>query len=258
MSRPLIGISVAQYTEYPGQYDLPGHGITQTYAQALFAVGAIPVLLPLIPPAAGQLVERLDGLLLSGGEDLHPRFYGEVPHPKLGAVDSLRDEMEAVVYRAARSRGLPVLGICRGMQVINALEGGTLHQHIDGHSQGLPVDGLAHGVAFVGHGRLASHHAGRLRVNSHHHQAVKDVAPGFTVVACSDDGHVEAMEQADVLCVQWHPEMTFTSSPETIGTFQAFISLFQGSGGVSQVASGKGHRSTGDAPVVPAGHAPGE
>lgn len=208
----------------------PYQGTAVAYAQSLWEAGATPVLLPLIPEAAEEVLRGLDGLLLSGGVDIAPRFYGEEPHPRLGVVDDLRDATEIALYRVARERGLPVLGICRGVQVINVLEGGSLHQHLDGHSQserGLRFDDLDHAVTFEGDGRLARHHPASLRVNSHHHQAVKAVAPTLRVVARSEDGLVEALEGDGVLGVQWHPELTYRGAPETNGTFTAYMEFFR-------------------------------
>ncbi|AFZ67266.1 gamma-glutamyl-gamma-aminobutyrate hydrolase family protein [Deinococcus peraridilitoris] len=228
MTRPRIGISIGQLLTLPG-VTRPYEGTAQHYAQALWAAGAAPSLLPLIPEAAGELMERLDGLLLSGGVDLHPRFYGEEPHEQLGEVDELRDATEVELYRAARERGLPVLGICRGLQVINVFEGGSLHQHLDGHSQsarGHHYTDTTHDVHFED-GLLARHHPQLTRVNSHHHQAVKAVAPTLRVAARTDDGLVEALEGDGVVCVQWHPEATFHSAPDTNGTFKAYMELFR-------------------------------
>lgn len=200
-------------------------GTAQAYARSLWAAGATPLLLPLIAEAADELVAGLDGLLLTGGVDVNPARYGEAPDPLLGEVDDARDEVEAALYRAARERGLPVLGICRGLQIVNVLEGGTLAQHIDGHTQGEPYAALTHAVGFEGVGRLAAAHPRVLRVNSHHHQVVKDVAPGLQVAARSEDGFVEALEGDGVLAVQWHPELTFDAAPDTRGVFSAFVAL---------------------------------
>lgn len=225
MKRPRIGLSISQLTD--PALGRPYEGTARYYARAIWQAGGTPLLLPLIPEAAGEVAATLDGLLLTGGVDMAPRYYGEEPEEQLGAVDDLRDEAEEALYRAVRARGLPVLGICRGLQVINVLEGGSLRQHLDGHNQGQPYDALTHAVTFEGNGLLAGHHPGELRVNSHHHQAVKAVAPGLKVAARSQDGLVEALEGDGVLAVQWHPELTFESAPETKGAFSAFLELFR-------------------------------
>ena len=229
MTRPRIGLSLSQLTD--PALGRPYEGTARQYARAVWAAGGNPLLLPLIPEAAREVVATLDGLLLTGGVDMAPRYYGEEPEPQLGDVDDLRDAAEEALYRAARERGLPVLGICRGLQVINVLEGGSLHQHLEGHSQGRPYDALTHGVAFEaggeGGGVLARHHPSELRVNSHHHQAVKAVAPSLKVAARSEDGLVEALEGDGVLAVQWHPELTFEGAPETNGAFAAFLDLLR-------------------------------
>lgn len=229
VTRPRIGISIGQLLSLPG-VTRPYEGTAQHYARALWAAGATPTLLPLIPEAAQDLMANLDGLLLSGGVDLHPRFYGEDPDPNLGEVDGLRDEAEVALYGAARAKGLPILGICRGLQVINVLEGGTLWQHLDGHSQGAAghrYTDTTHAVHFEGSGPLARAHPEVTRVNSHHHQAVKAVAPSLRVAARTEDGLVEALEGDGIVCVQWHPEATFQSAPDTAGTFKAYMELFR-------------------------------
>ncbi len=225
MKRPRIGLSISQLTD--PALGRPYEGTARHYARAVWQAGGTPLLLPLIPEAAGEVAAGLDGLLLTGGVDMAPRHYGEEPQEHLGAVDELRDAAEEALYRASRRRGLPVLGICRGLQVINVLEGGSLHQHLGGHSQGRPYDALTHAVTFEGGSSLARHHPAELRVNSHHHQAVKAVAPSLNVAARSEDGLIEALEGDGVLAVQWHPELTFESAPETNGAFSAFLDLFR-------------------------------
>ncbi|WP_245901219.1 gamma-glutamyl-gamma-aminobutyrate hydrolase family protein [Deinococcus yavapaiensis] len=224
MTRPRIGMSIAHLSDPILGRSYQGTAIA--YAQSLWRAGGLPSLLPLLPEAAHDLVAQLDGLLLTGGVDVAPDRYGQAPHPQLGDVDTLRDEVEAALYLAARARGLPVLGICRGLQLVNVLEGGTLHQHLDGHTQGRPYDALTHDVVFEGDGILARHHPTHLLVNSHHHQAVDTVAPSLKVVARSRDGWVEALEGEGLVCVQWHPELTYENAPETRGAFSAFMELF--------------------------------
>ena len=229
VTRPRIGVSIGQLNNIPG-VTRPYQGTAQHYTRALWSAGGAPFLLPLIPEAAETFVEALDGLVLSGGVDMAPRYYGEEPHPQLGEVDELRDEVEVALYRAARRKGVPILGICRGLQVINVLEGGTLHQHLDGHSQtqgGYAYNATTHAVHFTGEGLLARNHPSVTLVNSHHHQAVKDLAPTLRAVASTPDGLVEALEGDGIVCVQWHPEATFENAPDTNGTFRAYMELFQ-------------------------------
>ena len=126
-SRPLIGLTTSRPSEGP----LQGyHGTPRQYAQAITHVGGSPILLPTLPDLAEDFAVRVDAVLLIGGVDLHPQYYGQVPRRHLGEVDEERDAFEHALYRAARVLGKPVLGICRGMQLINVFEGGTLHQHL--------------------------------------------------------------------------------------------------------------------------------
>ncbi|WP_245588590.1 gamma-glutamyl-gamma-aminobutyrate hydrolase family protein [Deinococcus pimensis] len=230
MTRPRVGISIASLNAIPG-VTRPYQGTAQHYSRALWEAGATPVLLPLIPEAAADLLRDLDGLVLSGGVDVNPALYGEAPDPQLGEVDDLRDATEAALYREARGRGLPVLGICRGAQLINVLEGGTLVQHLDGHAQtqdGHAYDDVTHDVVFdTASGLLARFHPEVTRVNSHHHQAVKAVAPTLRVAARTPEGLVEALEGDGVVAVQWHPEATFRGAPDTNGTFRAYLELLK-------------------------------
>lgn len=230
MNRPRVGLSVASLNAIPG-VTRPYQGTAQHYTRALWEAGVTPVMLPLIPEAAEELLSGLDGLVLSGGVDVNPALYGETPDPRLGEVDDLRDATETRLYRVARERGLPVLGICRGVQIINVLEGGTLAQHVDGHSQtldGHAYDDVTHDVTFeAASGLLARLHPEVTRVNSHHHQVVQQVAPTLRVAARSADGLVEALEGDGIVAVQWHPEATFERAPDTNGTFRALVEMLK-------------------------------
>lgn len=149
---------------------------------------------------AACLAARCDGLLLAGGGDLHPARYGQpVQHSGL-SIDPVRDEEEQALFHAFFGRGKPVLGICRGMQAVNVFLGGTLRQHIEGHS------GCCHRVRCIP--RLAALAGAAPTVNSYHHQAVDVLAPSLHAAAWADDGTVEAVihETAPLLGVQWHPE----------------------------------------------------
>jgi putative glutamine amidotransferase len=171
------------------------------YADALRAVGVEPVFA--VPGAAPDSVDGL-GLVLSGGTDVDPEIYGQVRHRRVGWPDRERDEMELRFLREALETDVPVLAICRGMQLFNVAHGGgTLLQHIDGHR-------AAHDVCVEDGNRLArAFTPGSLAVNSRHHQAVDRVGEGLIVTARSADGIVEALERPDrrfAVAVQWHPE----------------------------------------------------
>jgi putative glutamine amidotransferase len=196
-------------------------GQNQTYVDALIRAGAAPLLIPNLTDQAllHTFYERLDGVLLSGGDDVDPRHYGEDRHEKCGTITPERDATELPLTRWAIEDGKPLLGICRGIQVLNVALGGTLYQDIqaqvpgagrhDWH-RGYPRNHPAHVVEIPAQARLA-HLLGTtsLPVNSLHHQAVKDVAPGLTPAGRAPDGIVEAVEAEDhpfAIGVQWHPE----------------------------------------------------
>lgn len=195
-------------------------GVNEAYAQSVANAGGLPILLtPQIPAEhAAAALDGLDGLILSGGEDVDPARYSEVPSPRLGAVDSRRDSLEFALFDAARRRGLPVFAICRGMQVVNVALGGTLYQDIPSeHGQEIrhevqpPRNTRVHRVRIRPGTRLA-HILGitGLDTNTIHHQAIKTLAPGLTVTADADDGVIEGVEGAPdqpwLVAVQWHPE----------------------------------------------------
>ena len=204
------------------------------YNAAVMQLGGLPLMVGnLEPELAEAYLEDADGLLLTGGVDVDPSFFGAEPHPLLGLVDLERDRFEMALYRAARAKGVPVLGICRGHQLINVAAGGTLHQHIPAlsgtiqHEQ-LDIGGApSHGVGLESGSALAhAFGAERVRTNSYHHQGVDKPGQGFRVVGRSADGITEAIENTEgsfVLGVQWHPEMSFQAHDEQIAPFAAFM-----------------------------------
>ena len=180
-------------------------------------------------PAA---LDGCDGVLLTGGADIDPREYGEAPHPSV-ELDAARDNYELALTKLAIARDLPVLAICRGVQVLNVAAGGTLIQDLPSqhpspipHSITEPTNAIAHDVT-IATGTCLSMLLGQpaMAVNSRHHQAVKDAAPGFVVSAVSPDGIVEAIERpASTFCVgvQWHPE-NFIATGQFAGLFQGLV-----------------------------------
>ena len=195
-------------------------GVNAAYVRAVLRAGAVPLILPPLIGVAhtAELLGALDGLLLSGGEDVDPAHYGQAPHPDLGAVDPLRDAFELTLFREAFARQMPVLAICRGIQLVNVALGGTLWQDIPSerpgampHAQGTGRDDRTHPVELTPGSRLAAAiGATRCDVNSFHHQSIRDLAPGLLVTARSPDGEIEGVESAEpdgwLLAVQWHPE----------------------------------------------------
>ena len=209
------------------------------YAEAVTRAGGLPLLLPILEPELAEAcLEGADGLLLSGGGDADPVHFGQEPHPHLGIVDERRDAFEFALYRAARRRALPVLGVCRGLQMINIAEGGTLHQHLGAlpdtlqHDQRSGDGGLLHGLRLEPGSLLAARWGcERVRVNSYHHQAADRVGSGLRAVAWSADGVIEALEGAEggfVLGVQWHPELSFARHPEQLAPLSLLVEAAQG------------------------------
>lgn len=199
----------------------PRVAINRAYVRALEAAGCVPVLIPLIQDeeALHTLYERLDGIVFPGGDDVAPAEYGEEPIGNLNVVDPPRDRTELALARWATADDLPVLGICRGQQLVNVALGGTLYQdllhqrattvqHAGVH--GRPRNQLIHTVKLEPASQLAQLiDETDVEVNSLHHQAVKDVAPGLRITGRSPDGVIEALESADhrfLITVQWHPE----------------------------------------------------
>jgi putative glutamine amidotransferase len=212
------------------------------YSEALEAAGGAPVYIPLIPNREylGALIERLDGLLLSGSNsDIDPAHYGEEPHLRLGAVVSERDSVDLLLLDMAEKRKLPVLGICYGLQSLNVARGGTLYQDLETqlsgvikHEQGLPADRPSHYIKLEGDSALAQWAGGKtVRVNSSHHQAIKDLGRDLRVVARSSDNVIEAVADTRpdrfVFGVQWHPEIGWERDQFSQAIFARFVEATQ-------------------------------
>ena len=217
--RPLIGVSTYLEQAQTGVWDVRASFLPHTYLDAVTEAGGIPILLPPQPCDEGQAdlaLARLDGLILSGGADVDPRLYGQDPHERTGSPREDRDAWEIALFRAARKRGMPLLGICRGLQVINTDLGGTLIQHLpdvvrsEKYQPGPGVYGT--GTIDIAPGSRLCDLLGdeRQSVPVYHHQGIDRVADGATVTAVTDDGVIQAIEFDDTarysLAVQWHPE----------------------------------------------------
>ncbi|MET9661003.1 gamma-glutamyl-gamma-aminobutyrate hydrolase family protein [Streptomyces sp. NPDC006510] len=212
MARPVIGISTYQQPARWGVWDMPAALLPAAYPRLVRAAGGLAVMLPPddTADAARETVAALDGVVIAGGADVEPARYGEVPDPRTGPPARERDAWELALIEAAITQHVPLLGICRGMQLLNVALGGTLHQHLDGHTGGPGVFG-EHTVTPVSGTVYAAAVAEPAVVPAYHHQAVDRLGSGLTASAHAPDGTVEALELTDhdglVLGVQWHPEM---------------------------------------------------
>ena len=210
------------------------------YVEGVVGAGGVPVVLPPVGDerVAGAVVRSLDGLLLSGGSDLDPGYYGEEPALELGPTLPERDTFEMALVGLALRRGIPVFGICRGMQVLNVALGGTLYQDLpsqwDGdvlkHRQATPKWQPCHEVGVRADSYIAEV-MGRevVKVNSYHHQGIKDLAEGLVATGRSTDGVIEAVEGKDfserwLLGVQWHAEAMRGAGPQQESLFEAHVS----------------------------------
>jgi len=211
--RPVIGITTyVEPATWGVWHDLPTALIPQDYVAAVTAAGGRAVLLP-PDDLDADVLEVLDGLVLSGGADLDPELYGATPEP-LTVTRPERDSAELLLARAALDRDMPVLGVCRGMQLLTVAAGGTLHQHLpdvvghEGHRPAPAVYGHQE-VTFTPGSRIAALMGDDRRVQCYHHQGVAD-AGSLAVTGRTEDGLAEAVEQPEkafVLGVQWHPEV---------------------------------------------------
>lgn len=221
MTRPLIGIS-APRSEERSAFG-PKDSVLQVmeYADAVVAAGGRPVLLPSTATIPDDLLVGIDGLVLSGGGDLSPGLFGEEPVDASYGISEIRDAYESALVDDAAKRGIPILAICRGLQLINVLRGGSLHMDIPGHWQTVPADQTAHEVDIAADSHLARVVGTTpLPVNSYHHQGIKELGAGLRPVASSGDS-IEAFEDpaADIVAVQWHPEHLFSVCERNLALF---------------------------------------
>lgn len=243
--RPIIGVT-GYYHPYTTQ--VSGIFVGEGYTNALAHEGAIPFAIPYLDSEDDlrALAERLDGLLLSGGQDMDPQYFGEHPVPRIGNVSPERDRMEQVLFEEMQRQGKPVLGICRGAQVINVLLGGTLYQDLESqydgtliaHDQTAPRWYGTHDVTITEGSQLHQIFGEtRIRTNSMHHQSVKEPAPGLVVSAVTEDGVVEAVERPNgpyCIGVQWHPENMWRKDAQFLKLFRSFVEAARTSVGVEK------------------------
>ena len=216
---PVIGLTTYLEQAQTGVWDVRASFLPAIYFQGVTAAGGVATLLPPQPVDSGiaeRVVDGLDGLLITGGKDVDPAAYGQTPHPATDQPGAQRDAWEFALLKAALQRQLPVLGICRGAQVLNVALGGTLHQHLpdvighSGHRAGNAVF-TSLPVRTVAGTRLAALVGASVDARCYHHQAVAELGEGLVVSAWDADGVIEALElpgRGFVLAVQWHPEET--------------------------------------------------
>jgi putative glutamine amidotransferase len=215
VSRPVVGITTYVTDAHWGYWNLEAALIPSDYVNAVEQAGGRPLLVPPALDGVEETLDALDAVVFTGGSDVDPELYGEDAHPETVGIHRLRDEAELALLSAALERDMPVLGICRGIQVLNVAMGGDLHQHVpelvghEGHKHNPPGEFLAHDVVIEPETRLAEMLGAHTTVMSHHHQGVKALAAGLVESARADDGLVEAVEAPEkrfAVGVLWHPE----------------------------------------------------
>ncbi len=239
--RPLIGVTTSEVRAAERVNPVPeGEPVGREmalglpYLKGLEAAGGLPVVMPpLADDAIEPLLDRLDGICLSGGPDLDPKSYGAEPHAELGPTEPDLDRFELAIARRADAREMPILAICRGTQALNIVRGGVLHQHLPdlseeiAHRQQIPGDQPSHAIAVEPASRLAAAIEGDEidGVNSFHHQAIDQLGEGLVVSARAPDGTIEAVEDPSrrfLIGVQWHAE-TLVHRPYEAALFRRFV-----------------------------------
>lgn len=260
MRGPVIGITMSYHAEERNYFS------KNCYAESIMRAGGVPFLIPAdggvgsvtcqvayevsdsgatcqitgVAEAAARYAAHLDGILFAGGGDIHPGYFGEelLEGFEMGELQPQRDEFEIRLYKEAEKRRLPMLGICRGIQLMAVAAGGSIYQDIDTgmervrrirHMQKAPDWCETHTVSILPDSRLAEiYHVEQIMTNSFHHQAVKEVPPGYRISARSKDGIIEAIEaehQPFCIGVQWHPERTSARDEKTAELFQSFVNF---------------------------------
>jgi putative glutamine amidotransferase len=213
--RPVIGITTYVTPAKWGYWDLEASLIPHNYVRAVEEAGGRPLLVPPSDEGIEETLDSLDAIVFSGGSDLDPAHYGEEPHPETFGIREERDRAELELMKAALERDMPVLGICRGVQVLNIARGGNLIQHLpeivghEGHKHDPPGSFSDHDVEIEPETTLAKILGDRDPVKSHHHQGLDAVGKGLRVSAHAEDGSIEGVEDPEhrfAVGVLWHPE----------------------------------------------------
>ncbi|HAX72387.1 MAG TPA: gamma-glutamyl-gamma-aminobutyrate hydrolase [Firmicutes bacterium] len=236
MKKPIIGIAGNLYIETnPVVIGSPYDFNNNNYSKCIADAGGIPIYLPVInvPEIIDQQLDLIDGLLIPGGNDINPLLYHQVPKPLQGHSNETVDMVQIYLIQKALQRNIPILGICRGHQILNVAGGGTLHQDISyaiddpiQHKQTINLATPTHPVQITPNSILHSILGPTYTVNSAHHQCVKDLAPQFFATALSPDGIIEGIQMEGnsfVMGVQWHPEMMASRDLLMLQLFKQFI-----------------------------------
>lgn len=237
--RPVIGITTGEITNKHESWSPTTFGQSRTYVESVIRAGGVPLLLPLSADKAllEQLVSMLDGLYLAGGDDIHPGRYGQEPYLNESNYSPLRDEAELALLELALAKDLPILGICRGMQLLNVYYGGDLYQDLPTDAPGgldhnwstkqktlvdlshtLRLDSASKLAAVVGDAEIGA--------NAHHHQAIRALGDGLVATSWASDDIIESIERPDypfMVGVQAHPESLIDVEPRWLGLFTAFV-----------------------------------
>jgi len=235
--KPFIGVSGGHLIDQGGRF--PGYKrsyVNDNYIQSVVSSGGIPYIVPVVydEEVIKQQASLIDGLVLSGGDDVSPLMYGEEPVTKLGGTFPERDRFDSLLLKCVLEQHKPIFAICRGIQLTNVTFGGTLYQdmsYINGsyikHDQEVRSDLATHSVFIEKESHLYELLGGHTHINSFHHQAVKDVAPGFKVTAKAKDGVIEAIEKEGdddyIVAVQWHPEMMASTNRSMLSLFENLV-----------------------------------
>jgi len=232
MKKPIIGIVPLVDIERESYWMLPG------YMKGIEQAGGIPLMLPLTSNEENleQLAEEIDGFLYAGGQDISPNLYAQKRSEMCGQCCRERDEMETMLFRMVYEQDKPLLGICRGIQCINVVMGGTLYQDLSSehpsdteHHQMPPYDVPVHSVKIIGDSPLYKLlKKETLMVNSYHHQAIKTLAPKLSVMAVSEDSLVEAVyvpNKKFIWGIQWHPELSYLADENSRRIFSEFVMM---------------------------------
>ena len=237
MKKPVIGINSSRVIKHETAYS---HSVIESlsndYVESVIKAGGVPVILPILSDEESirRQIELLDGVILSGGVDINPLLYNEEPSPKLGYIFPDKDTFDLLIVKIACELNKPILAICRGHQILNIAFGGTLYQDLSDmegcyikHQQQTKDGAATHTIDITPNSILHSILGSSIVTNTFHHQAIKDLAPGFKVTAYSKDNVIEAIEQCDkkfVVGVQFHPEiMTAYNDKNMFKLFKAFI-----------------------------------